>query len=41
VNKAAHEKVGKQRTITGEGMFDQEYAEITDKKKRACKMMVQ
>jgi hypothetical protein len=33
--------VGKQRRIRGEGWFDQEYAEITDKKNKAYKMMVQ
>jgi hypothetical protein len=34
--------VGKQRTIRGEGWFDQECAaEITDKKNKTYKMMVQ
>jgi hypothetical protein len=32
INKAAHEKVGKQRTIRGEGWFDQECAEIADER---------
>jgi hypothetical protein len=41
INKAAHEKVGRQRTIRGEGWFDQECAEITDKNNKAYKMMVQ
>jgi hypothetical protein len=41
VNKAGHKKVGKQRRVREGGWFDQEYAEITDKKKKAYKMMVQ
>jgi hypothetical protein len=41
MNKTAHEKAGKQRMIGGEGWFCQECAEITDKRNKAYKMMVQ